>query len=110
MKNSILRSTRAVSSGLAVASPVLPGAALVSAATLPLDEALTPPVTPTGAGSGVDDMMLATRELTELQANFNLQYLQIQQEVQQDTRQFSLVSNLMKTKHEAAKNALSNIR
>ncbi len=57
-----------------------------------------------------NQMMSATREMTEFQASFNLQYLQLQEKIQMDTRQFNLISNIMKTKHDAAKNALNNVR
>lgn len=67
-----------------------------------------------GAGGGSTDafnqMMTATKQMTEFQASFNLQYLQLQEKIQIDTRQFNLVSNIMKTKHDAAKNALNNVR
>jgi hypothetical protein len=70
-----------------------------------------------GAGAGAagtsdsfNSMMSATRSMAEFQASFNLQYLQLQEKIQQDTRQFNLVSNIMKTKHDAAKNALNNVR
>ena len=55
-------------------------------------------------------MMSATKQMAEFQASFNLQYLQLQEKIQIDTRQFNLVSNIMKTKHDAAKNALNNVR
>ena len=55
-------------------------------------------------------MMSQMQNYTEFQASFNLQYLQLQEKIQQDTRQFNLISNIMKTKHEAAKNALGNVR
>jgi hypothetical protein len=67
-----------------------------------------------GAGAGPSDafnqMMHATKQMAEFQASFNLQYLQLQEKIQIDTRQFNLVSNIMKTKHDAAKNALNNVR
>lgn len=67
-----------------------------------------------GAGASSTDafnqMMSATRQMSEFQASFNLQYLQLQQKIQIDTRQFNLISNIMKTKHDAAKNALNNVR
>ncbi len=68
----------------------------------------------TGQGAGASDafnsMMGATRQMAEFQASFNLQYLQLQEKIQTDTRQFNLISNIMKTKHDAAKNALNNVR
>ena len=57
-----------------------------------------------------DQMMAATRQMAEFNASFNLQYLQLQEKIQVDTRQFNLISNIMKTKHDAAKNALNNVR
>jgi len=46
----------------------------------------------------------------EMQESFNLQYLQLQQNMQQQNRQFTLVSNIMKVKHDTAKGAINNIR
>ncbi len=63
-----------------------------------------------GAGDSFNSMMSATRQMSEFQASFNLQYLQLQEKIQTDTRQFNLISNIMKTKHDAAKNALNNVR
>ena len=42
--------------------------------------------------------------------SFNLQYLDLQQNMQHENRQFTLVSNIMKTKHDTAKSAINNIR
>lgn len=63
-----------------------------------------------GSGDAFNQMMAATRQMSEFQASFNLQYLQLQEKIQTDTRQFNLISNIMKTKHDAAKNALNNVR
>jgi hypothetical protein len=63
-----------------------------------------------GASDAFNQMMSATRQMAEFQASFNLQYLQLQEKIQIDSRQFNLVSNIMKTKHDAAKNALNNVR
>jgi|GEM_PF-400857 len=63
-----------------------------------------------GASDSFNTMMSATRQMSEFQASFNLQYLQLQEKIQTDTRQFNLISNIMKTKHDAAKNALNNVR
>ncbi|KAK3629305.1 hypothetical protein LTR56_013036 [Elasticomyces elasticus] len=40
---------------------------------------------------------------------FNLQYLQLQENQQVENRQFTAVPNVSKTKHDTAKNALSNL-
>lgn len=57
-----------------------------------------------------NQMMTATKQMSEFQASFNLQYLQLQEKIQIDARQFNLISNIMKAKHDAAKNALNNVR
>jgi len=46
----------------------------------------------------------------EMHQSFNLQYLQLQQNMQQQNRQFTMVSNIMKVKHDTAKAAINNIR
>lgn len=46
----------------------------------------------------------------EMQQSFNLQYLQLQQNMQQQNRQFTLVSNIMKVKHDTAQAAIRNMR
>ena len=61
-------------------------------------------------GDGQAQMMMATREMQEMNMSFNLQYLQLQQKMQSDNRQFTLMSNIMKTKHDTAKNAINNVR
>jgi hypothetical protein len=48
--------------------------------------------------------------MQELQMSFNMQYLQLQDSMQNDNRQFTMVSNIMKTKHDTVKNTISNIR
>jgi hypothetical protein len=81
-------------------------------------------VTSTGTGGGYMDaiagraaagdqsaqMMMATREMQELNQQFNLQYLGLQQKIQGENRQFTALSNVMKTKHDTAKNALNNLK
>jgi predicted ribosomally synthesized peptide with nif11-like leader len=42
--------------------------------------------------------------------SFNLQYLQLQGKFQHDNRQFGMISNIMRTRHETAKNAIGNVR
>ena len=52
----------------------------------------------------------ATRELQEMNQQFNLQYLNLQQNMQQENRKFSALSNVMKTKHDTAKSMIQNVR
>ncbi len=54
--------------------------------------------------------VMATKRMQETNQSFNLQYLQLQNKIQSDNRQFTLLSNIMKTKHATAKNAINNVR
>jgi hypothetical protein len=54
-----------------------------------------------GKGGGAD---------AETQMAFNLQYLQLQSQMQHENRSYTAVSNIMKTKHDTVKNSISNIR
>lgn len=60
-----------------------------------------------------------TRELAErgpasttktMQQSFNQQYMALQNQMQRESRQFTTISNIMKTKHDTAKNAIANVR
>jgi hypothetical protein len=51
-----------------------------------------------------------TKGMQEMMASFNLQYLQLQEKMQQENRSFSTISNVMKTKHDTAKSSINNVR
>ena len=51
-----------------------------------------------------------TTKSVKMQQSFNLQYLKIQQSMQEQNQQFTLVSNIMKVKHDTAKSAINNVR
>lgn len=61
-------------------------------------------------GDASAQMMMATQEMQEMNQTFNLQYLQLQENMQAENRQYSAVSNVMKTKQDTAKNSLSNLK
>ena len=48
-------------------------------------------------------------ELTQQSQEFNLMYLQLQEELNQENRRFSTLSNVLKTRHETALAVISNI-
>jgi arginine decarboxylase-like protein len=60
--------------------------------------------------SRTDKLYKAAREMAEMGQSFNLQYLDLQRRMQDENRQFTMVSNIMKTKHDTAKSAINNIR
>jgi hypothetical protein len=61
-------------------------------------------------GDGSSQLMNATQQMQETQMSFNLQYLQLQSQMQNENRSYTAVSNIMKTKHDTVKNSISNIR
>lgn len=61
-------------------------------------------------GGGVSADVAAQREMMEMNQSFNMQYLGLQQEMQAENRKFTALSNIMKTRHDTAKNAISNVR
>lgn len=59
----------------------------------------------------IEQKILAnTAELERLNQSFNLQYLGLQTEMQSENRRFTMLSNIMKTRHDTAKNSISNVR
>lgn len=63
----------------------------------------------TTAGSSQAQLMAATQGMQEMQMSFNMQYLQLQDSMQNDNRQYTMVSNIMATKHDTVRNTISNI-
>ena len=55
-------------------------------------------------------LLAATRRMQETEMSFNLQYLQLQSQMQHENRSYTAISNIMKTKHDTVKNSISNIR
>lgn len=87
-----------VSGGVPI-SPRIPGGAPATAAS-----GATPGVA-AGAGEqgGIENVM------AESQA-FNMYYLQLQEEISAENRQYSALSNVLKARHDTVKNAIGNIR
>jgi hypothetical protein len=63
-----------------------------------------------GGGDAQAALLNATRQLQERDMSFNLQYLSLQQKLQDENRRFTLMSNIMKAKHDTAKNAIRSGR
>ena len=64
--------------------------------------------------SRASNQMRSTKEMQEMNQSFNLQYLLqylgLQQKMQADNRKFTLMSNIMKKKHEKAREVINNVR
>ena len=57
-----------------------------------------------------DDALEAMREMQSMNQSFDMQYLALQQQMAAENREFVLLSNIMKTKHETARTAIQNVR
>jgi hypothetical protein len=69
------------------------------------------PITAATTGSDSQSVLLmATKQMQETQMSFNLQYLQLQSQMQHENRSYTAISNIMKTKHDTVKNSISNVR
>jgi Skp family chaperone for outer membrane proteins len=55
-------------------------------------------------------LVAAAKDMEQAQMSFNLQYLQLQSQMQNENRAYTAVSNIMRTKHETVKGSISKIR
>jgi hypothetical protein len=107
---------RGVAATVELAGPYVPGGTVLSGAVRSAVQTTTSPVVagagPVGAGnpSGAEgDILAATRTLQQEARTSNLQYLQLQENMQRESREFTALSNVMKVKHDSAKAAIANI-
>jgi RecA/RadA recombinase len=56
------------------------------------------------------EMLVAMQQMQEMNQNFNTQYIIIQQQTQQETREFTALSNVMKLRHDNTRNILANLK
>ena len=104
----------AASRAASTAAPLVPGAAVMSAV---LSNAANDLASAEGGGimlngvGGQNTNFLQTMEgMQQNMMSMNMQMIGVQREFQQMSEQYTMVSNVMKTKHDAEKNAISNIR
>ena len=105
----------AVVQGAEAAAQRLPGGQMLAAAVRtppgapsPTDPAFVPEL---GAGNtsptaGGGDMSAVLQQ----QVDNSMYYLQLQQQIQEETRAFSTISNVLKARHDTVKNAINNVR
>ena len=132
VRNGVATGAGAVAGATSVAAPFVPGGAVVSAAVNGAAGAVsgagggygsdgTQAIPGTGPGLGSStgtqstgnaqqDLLNQTKAMQEMQMSFSLQYLQLQEKMQAENRQFSTISNVMKTKHDTAKSTINNVR
>jgi hypothetical protein len=51
-----------------------------------------------------------SKTLQETNMSFNMQYLQLQSQMQHENRSYTAISSIMRTKHDTVKNSISNVR
>lgn len=99
-----------IASGIELAAPLVPAGTVVSAAIRSAADAAAGGAAAGTAGSGGEgDLLAATKALQQQSQSFNLGYLQLQESMQRESREFTALSNVMKVKHDSAKSAISNI-
>jgi hypothetical protein len=99
-----------LASGIELAAPLVPAGTVVSAAVRSaVGAAVGSSAVSAAAGGSEGDLLAATRALQQQSQSFNLEYLQLQESMQRESREFSALSNVMKVKHDSAKAAISNI-
>jgi hypothetical protein len=74
------------------------GAASASASALPGGAAGAP-----GSGGGIESALSQN-------ADQNMYFLALQERISQESRNYTALSNVLKTRHETVKNAIGNIR
>ena len=104
--------THGIAQTLALAAPALPGGPVLAAAirggaaSAGTSGAIASASASAAAGG---DLIEATRTLQQEAQSFNVQYLQLQESMQRESREFTALSNVMRVKHDTAKSAINNI-
>jgi hypothetical protein len=80
---------------------------LVDTSTRQLEELSTSNITKISNTSKAKFPLL---ELNNMLMSYNLSYLRLQQRMEQESRQFTMVSNIFKSKHDTAKSVVNNIQ
>jgi hypothetical protein len=108
---------RSVAATVDLAAPYVPGGTVLAAAVRPMAPSVASAMAGAGSGTGAGtgtgtsdgDIIAATRALQAEAQTFNVQYLQLQENMQRESREFTALSNVMRVKHDSAKAAISNI-
>lgn len=122
-----------VRTGAGVVAAIVPGAPAVSAAVASVSSVVSTSASsvrgasvPTGGTGGTGssasatlgatgqgdqwDLLAAQKEMQAEGAKMNLAYMNLQNEMQAESRAHNAISNIMKVRHDSAKAAINNIR
>jgi hypothetical protein len=96
LRSALAGALRGVALGVAAGSRASPGGTPAAAAG---------PSSPAGG-----DAFEAARLLQAEGQSFNLRYLELQERLQRESREFTAMSNVMKVRHDAARAAIQNVQ
>ncbi|WP_257460738.1 hypothetical protein [Archangium lipolyticum] len=119
-----------VRSGAGVMASLVPGGPVVSAAVSSISKVVSTAATArsasampmpggTGGAGGVTgttgqgdqwDLLAAQKEMQAEGMKMNLAYMDLQNDMQKESRAHNAISNIMKVRHDSAKAAINNIR
>ncbi|MFY0529471.1 hypothetical protein ACN28I_42015 [Archangium gephyra] len=114
-----------VKAGAGIAASMMPGAPMVSAAVASISSVVSSTASSVGGASAVGgaggvggtagggeqwDLLAAQREMQAEGMKMNLAYMNLQNEMQAESRAHNAISNIMKVRHDSAKAAINNIR
>lgn len=117
----LVRGVQTVLAGAGLLAPAAPGGlGLVASVGAAAASGAADPATAVAAGAaglagaaapGSEAALLQQQEAMRARDRmFNLQYLELQRKVQDDQRQFQVLTNLLKTQHDTVKTAINNLR
>jgi hypothetical protein len=99
-------SAGAMLDGVEAAGAAVPGGGVVSAAVRGARVATTGDATSGVSGGG----SLGGTDVHTSMMQDNMAFLELQQQMQSENQRFSTLSNVLKARHETAKNSINNIR
>jgi len=65
---------------------------------------------PPSTGDSNADLTALQAKMQKESQSFQVQYIELQNEMQQESRTYNTISNVLKTRHDSAKSAINNIR
>ena len=96
--------------GMVLAGAVRGVAQAAAGAARPASSGTSGTTTLAPVSAGGADGFEAARTLQAEGQSFNLRYLELQERMQRETREFTAVSNIMKVRHDAARAAIQNVQ
>ena len=96
--------------GMVLAGAVRGVAQAAAGAARPASSGTSGPSAVASTPPGGTDGFEAARLLQAEGQSFNLRYLELQERMQRETREFTAVSNVMKVRHDAARAAIQNVQ